>query len=118
MSSIDSTEKKPRDLRDNPLVRVGILVAVLAVAFLFARGCQEEARPVSSERAVELARAEVSFTPDRYQVRFVQRGIPARGYWGVSFVEEAGRRAGKGRGVLVDAPHGRRHAHRRLTTRM
>ena len=88
MSSIDTTEKKPRDLRDNALVRVGILVAFLAVAFLFARGCQEEARPVSSEKAVELARAEVSFTPDRYQVRFVQRGVPARGYWGVSFVEE------------------------------
>ena len=25
--------------------------------------------------------------PDRHQVRFVQQGIPARGYWGVSFVE-------------------------------
>lgn len=78
---------KPRDLRDNPFFRIGLLVAILAVAFLFARGCQEAARPVSSEEAVELARAEVSFTPDRHQVRFVQRGIPARGYWGVSFVE-------------------------------
>lgn len=85
MSSIGT--EKPRDLRDNPLVRIAILVAILAVAFLFFRGCQEEARKVSSEQAVELARAEVSFTPDRHQVRFVQRGVPARGYWGVSFIE-------------------------------
>ncbi len=79
--------EKPRDLRDSPFFRIGLLVAILALAFLFARGCQEETRPVSSEEAVELARAEVSFTPDRHQVRFVQQGIPARGYWGVSFVE-------------------------------
>ena len=82
-----ATEKQPRDLRDSPIFRIGLLVAILALAFLFARGCQEESRPVSLEEAVELARAEVSFTPDRHQVRFVQQGIPARGYWGVSFVE-------------------------------
>ena len=85
MSSTDT--EKPRDLRDKPLFRLAILVAVLGAAFLFARGCQEEARPVSSAEAVELARDEVSFTPDRHQVRFVQQGVPARGYWGVSFVE-------------------------------
>jgi hypothetical protein len=85
MSSTDTD--KPPDLRDNPFFRLAILVAVLGVAFLFARGCQEEARPVSAEKAVALARAEVSFTPDRHQVRFVQQGVPARGYWGVSFVE-------------------------------
>jgi hypothetical protein len=58
------------------------------VAFLYVRGCQAESRQVSDEEAVELARAEVSFTPDRHQVRFLQRGIPVRGYWGVSFVDD------------------------------
>jgi hypothetical protein len=42
---------------------------------------------VSSERAVELARAEATFTPDRTQVRLVQRGIPPRAYWGVSLYD-------------------------------
>jgi hypothetical protein len=64
-----------------------MLVAVLAVAFLYVRGCTANSRPVSSDEAVAIARAEVSFTPDRYQVRFVQRGIPVRGYWGVSFLK-------------------------------
>jgi hypothetical protein len=79
--------EKPRDLRDNPYFRVAILVAVLALAFLYVRGCQAESRQISDDEAVELARAEVSFTPDRHQVRLVQRGIPARAYWGVSFVQ-------------------------------
>jgi hypothetical protein len=87
MPSTDTDSAKPRDLRDSPYVRIAILVAVLAVAFLYVRGCVAQSRPVSSGQAVEIARKEVSFTPDRYQVRFVQRGIPVRGYWGVSFLK-------------------------------
>jgi hypothetical protein len=59
---------------------------VLALAFLSTRACQGS-DGVSSERAVEIARAEVTFTPDRTQVRLVQRGIPPRAYWAVSLVE-------------------------------
>ena len=56
------------------------------------RACQPGEK-VSSERAVELARAEVEFTPDRTQVRLVQQGIPPRAYWAVSLydVDDAGR---------------------------
>jgi hypothetical protein len=61
---------------------------VLALAFLYVKGCQADSRPITQEDAVEIARAEVSFEPDRYNVRFIQQGIPARGYWGVSFVED------------------------------
>ena len=79
---------KQRDPRDSRLVRAAVLLAVLAVAFLYVRGCQSPDRPISQEDAVEIARAEVSFEPDRYNVRFIQQGIPARGYWGVSFVDD------------------------------
>ena len=81
-----TTTDKPRDLRDRQLFRVAVLVAVLAVAMLYVRGCGSQGRQISSERAVELAREEVSFTPERHQVRLVQQGIPARAYWGVSFI--------------------------------
>ena len=87
MPSTDIDTAKPRDLRDSPYVRIAILVAVLAVAFLYVRGCVAQSRPVSSDRAVAIARAEVSFTPDRHQVRLVQQGVPPRSYWGVSFVK-------------------------------
>jgi hypothetical protein len=66
---------------------VAALVAVLLVAGLFARSCGSGSSGVSSERAVELARAEASFDPDREQVRLIQRGIPPRRYWGVSLYD-------------------------------
>ena len=86
MPSTD-TDKPRRDPRDRAVVRVAIMVAVLAVAFLSARSCGSAGREVSSERAVEIARHEASFTPDRQMVRLVQRGLPPRAYWGVSLVK-------------------------------
>ena len=74
MATPTTDTEKPRDLRDSWLVRAAVLVAVLAVAFLYVRGCQAQSRPVTQEEAVE--------------VRFIQQGIPARGYWGVSFVDD------------------------------
>lgn len=64
-----------------------LVVAVLALAFVSARACQSRGDDVSSERAIELARAEASFDADRAQVRLVQRGIPPRAYWAVSLYD-------------------------------
>ena len=75
-----------RDLRDRPLGRLLLIVAVLAVALLSARACRST-DGVSSGRAVALAREEASFAPDRTQVRLVQRGIPPRAYWAVSLYD-------------------------------
>jgi len=102
-----SDTAKPRDPRDSWLVRAAVLVAVLAVSFLYVRGCQDRSRPITQDEAVEIARAEVSFTPDRYNVRFIQQGIPARGYWGVSFVDDGPNGVPKEVEVyLVDAKTG------------
>jgi hypothetical protein len=75
-----------RDLRDRPLGRIALLVGVLVVALLFARSCGSN-DGISSDRAIELARKEASFTPDRDQVRLVQRGIPPRASWAVSLYD-------------------------------
>ena len=81
-------------------------MAVLAVAFLSARACQSSDK-VSSERAVELARAEATFTPDRTQVRLVQRGIPPRAYWAVSLYDVGeGNRPTRVEVFLVDRKTG------------
>ena len=107
MPSTSTDSDKPRDLRDSPYIRVAILVAVLAVAFLYMRGCVAQSRPVSSDKAVEIARKEVTFTPDRHQVRFLQRGIPAHGFWGVSFMKvDANGVPTKVEVYLVDAKNG------------
>ena len=92
MTTGPTDSPRSRDLRDRPLGRLALLAAVLLVAFVSARACQSS-DGVSSERAIELAKAEVRFTPDRTQVRLVQQGIPPRAYWAVSLytVDDAGR---------------------------
>jgi hypothetical protein len=81
-------------------------VAVLVLALLSARACRSSSE-VSSERAVEIARAEATFTPDRTQVRLVQRGIPPRAYWAVSLYDvDAEGRPTKVQVYLVDRKTG------------
>ena len=85
--------ERSRDLRDRPLGRLVLVLVVLAFAFVSARACQSRGDDVSSERAIELARAEASFDADRAQVRLVQRGIPPRAYWAVSLYDVGARGA-------------------------
>jgi hypothetical protein len=86
---------------------VALLAGVLLVALLFARSCGSAGNEISSERAVELARQEASFTPDREQVRLVQRGIPPRSYWGVSLYDvDANGRPTRVEVFLVDRKTG------------
>lgn len=87
MSTPTSGTARSRDPRDRPLGRLAIVVAVLAFAFLSARACGSSGDDVSSARAVELAKAEAGFEPERNQVRLVQRGVPPRAYWAVSLYD-------------------------------
>jgi hypothetical protein len=73
-----------RALRDRPLGKVAILVAILLAAFLVSRSCGSSGAEIDQERAVEIARGELDFRPECVQVRFVRRGIQARSFWAVS----------------------------------
>jgi hypothetical protein len=81
-----------RGLRDSPLGKAAILVAVLLAALLVARSCGSRESEISKEEAVEIARAEIDYEPDRVMTRFVPRGIDSRPSWAVSLstVGEAG----------------------------
>ena len=75
---------RTRDLRDSALGKALLLVAVLAVAFVAARGCASRETEVSKEQAVEIARGEIDYEPDRVMTRFIPRGIESRPSWAVS----------------------------------
>jgi hypothetical protein len=77
----------PRDLRDRWQFRVAAIVVVLLAAGLLSRGCASSGREVSQEKAVQLALAAADFKPERHQIRFLQRGIPAHPFWGVSLYD-------------------------------
>lgn len=79
----DAPAKRP--LRDSPLGKVGLLLLVLAAAFLVARTCgNTQPREVSQDDAIEIAREQVDYEPDRVMTRVVRRGVPARSFWAVS----------------------------------
>jgi len=83
------TEPKPRrDLRDRPLFRVAILVALLLVAFLVTKSCTRQQNKISQDEAVAIARKEIDFEPTRHQVKYLPQGIPPVYYWGVNFLQE------------------------------
>jgi hypothetical protein len=81
-----------RGLRDSPAGKVALLLLVLAAAFLVSRSCGSSETEVSKEEAIEIAREEVAFTPERTQVRYLKRGLQSQAFWAVSLstLDEAG----------------------------
>ena len=75
-------------LRDRPLGKAAILVAVLVAAFLVTKSCGSRETEISKEEAVEIARAKIDYEPDRVMTRFVPRGIHSRPNWAVSLATE------------------------------
>jgi hypothetical protein len=67
-------------------------VLVLLAAFLVSRSCGSSETDVSKEEAVEIARDEVDFAPERTQVRYLKRGLQSQAFWAVSLstLDEAG----------------------------
>jgi hypothetical protein len=81
---------------------------VLVAAFVFAQTCQKDQVRVSEEQAIQTARDQVSFEPQRTQIRFLRQGINSKPFWIVSLsipgeVEDTFRRIAV---VRVDANTG------------
>lgn len=103
--SADIAKHAPRGLRDRPLGRLAILAVILLAAVLVARGCGSGAK-LTKDDAIAIARPTTTTKFANVQVRYVQRGIPARGFWAVSFYNGAPARPTRFQLVLVDAKTG------------
>jgi hypothetical protein len=57
---------------------------VLVAAFVFAQTCQKDQVRVSKEQAIQTARDQVSFDPERTQIRLLRQGINSKPFWIVS----------------------------------
>ena len=94
-------------LREVTWARVAFMVALIVVALLLSRLSGRGEQQVSQERAVEIARPQVDFTPEGHNIRLVRRGIPPRAFWAVSFwIKDATGHATDVTIVLVDASTG------------
>jgi len=74
-----------RTLSRRPAPGVIVLVIALVGAFLVSRGCQRTQVRISEEQAVVLGERQLDFDPQGHNVRIVQRGIPPKRYWAVSY---------------------------------
>jgi hypothetical protein len=92
---------------DRRLGRAAAFAAVIAAAFVASKSCGSTEHAVSQDEAIEIAREKATFEPDRVQIRFVQRGIPVRGFWAVSlYTQDAEGIPDRVKVVLVDAETG------------
>jgi peptidase YpeB-like protein len=73
-----------RGLRDRPLGRIAILLAVLLIAFVASRSCASVGNRISQDEAVAIAKKQVDYVPEKVQVRLLKRGIQSRPFWAVS----------------------------------
>jgi hypothetical protein len=84
------------------------MVVLIAIGLLLTRVAGRGHQKISDDRAVEIARPLVNFTPEGHNIRFVRRGIPPRGFWAVSFwIKDARGDPTRVTLVLVDAETGR-----------
>jgi hypothetical protein len=65
-------------------VRVGVIVAVLVLAFVAAQTCQKSSIRLDKDQAIAKATAQVDFKPTRTQIRMLRQGITSEPYWVVS----------------------------------
>ena len=74
-------------------VRVGVVVAILAVAFVVSQTCQKSQIRFDKNQAIATAERQVDFTPQRTQIRLLRRGLESKPYWIVS-LSTPGQRKG------------------------
>jgi len=90
-SSVPRSDDLAGDFRPRPRVTkrgVAAVVALFAVTFVAAQSCQKEQIRIDQRQAVEIARPEAGFTPERTQVRIVRQGLNGKPFWAVSFSDE------------------------------
>lgn len=64
--------------------RVLVIVALLAVAFVVAKSCQQSQVRVTKEQAIATAQRAVDFTPRISNVRLLRQGLSSRPFWFVN----------------------------------
>jgi hypothetical protein len=73
---------RPRGRLDRRAVIV--LGAVFVLALVFSQSCQQAQVRVSQRQAIATAREQVSFTPERTQIRLVRQGLESKPFWAIS----------------------------------
>jgi hypothetical protein len=88
--------------------KVAFMAALLALGFVLVHFADRGGRKVSKDDAIAIARTKVDFKPTGYQIRFLRRGVPPRGYWVTSlYIRKASGEYKPVTVVVIDASNGR-----------
>jgi hypothetical protein len=84
------------------------MVALLAVGLVLVKVAGQGGNSkIGKDDAVAIARQRIDFKPTGYQIRFIRRGIPSRGYWVASFyIRKSTGGYSRVTVVLIDATSG------------
>ena len=84
------------------------MVGLVVLGLLLTRFLHQSGARVSESHAVQIARPQIDFKEDGYNIRLVRRGIPPKPFWAVSFWTRKPTGGGYDRitVVLVDANNG------------
>jgi hypothetical protein len=74
-----------------------VIAAVLVLAFVVSQTCQKASVRFDKDQAIAKAKAQVDFTPQRTQVRFLRQGLDSKPFWIVSL-----SRPGKSEGTFSE----------------
>jgi hypothetical protein len=74
-------------------LRVCVIVVVLVLAFVAAQTCQKSSIRLDKNQAIAKAEQQVTFTPQRTQIRLLRQGLTSKPYWVVS-LSRPGKREG------------------------
>jgi hypothetical protein len=61
--------------------RLVVIGAILVLAFVYSRSCQQSQTRVTKEQAVAIAEKQVDFEPEQTQVRFLRQGLGSKPFW-------------------------------------
>jgi hypothetical protein len=86
MTSLADADGAPRrvEWRRPTWPRLAVIGAVLALAFVVSRGCQQSQIRITKEQAIATAERQVHFTPENTQVRLLRQGLTSKPFWIVS----------------------------------
>ena len=87
---------------------MAVVFAALVGAFLVSRGCQRSYVRITKDQAVAIGQKKIGFHAEGHAIRIVQRGIPPKRFWAVSYwIEKKGGGYRRLTVVLINANNGK-----------
>jgi hypothetical protein len=70
--------------------RILVLIALVALAAIVARSCQQSQIRVSEAEAIAIAKRQIDFEPKSTQIRLLRQGLNRKPFWFVSMSDPVG----------------------------